>query len=891
MIRNRRVCVALTSLLFVLGCAPQDASRVQPRLESEPQTTPAEQAALDEMLAKVDALLPGMAAPTIPERAAPQLAFEQLCFETSAPGKEAERAALSRAILLRCGSETPAPARVWMLRALAWLGRDEIVRGLAPLLSDDDPQIRELARRALEHNPSDEASAVLRSALRKAEDMDWRVALINALAARRDAASVPKLIELATARNNAVASAALHALGDVATPGACEALEQIHAHGDAKRRTLAGDALLRCAVQLRAQEADRAAATLTYLFDNSEVVSTRSGALRGLVTLRGHELRERLIDILVSPNEDPALVGVVADLLKDLPGNATTAALTAQLLKHTDAATLLPLIDVLGRRGDPEARTHLIVTLLRSEDDTVKIACLDALLHVSDDESAVMLARFAADTSGAVREKARQVLADLNAAGTDQRLLKGLRYVVPPARVELIVALGNRRVAEAVPALFDEALHADGAVRQAAFEALGKLATGQDAAELAALLPSAAPDAVQDAAVDAVVTACKQINDPRQRAQPVLDQWEDANDAQRVVLIRTLGRIGGPAALEQVRATLKYDDAAVLDAAVRALSEWDHVSAVSPLFDVARTSESRRHRILALRGALRLIIEARQFDSQTLVALFRDALALAERPEEKRQVLAGLSQVADLAALQLAQRFLDEPALQAEAQNAVIAIARLIASTNPEEATAAVQQVVDTAAHDRVQNAARAALEHIRAHEGYLTSWMIAGPYVWRGKDWRLVHKNSFFPEDPNRRATQNWQTLQPTNPTEPYLYDLTPFDRGGDRCVYVMTAIWSPQAQPARIDVGSDDSVKVWLNDELVHDNLVARGHQPFEDQVPVQLQDGWNHLMLKIVQGGGGWGFSCRIQAPEGGPLHGLKYRRTMPDEESTSDAAASE
>ena len=49
--------------------------------------------------------------------------------------------------------------------------------GLAKLLSDEDADVRETARRALENNPSPDAGAALRAAMDKATDAKWKVAL------------------------------------------------------------------------------------------------------------------------------------------------------------------------------------------------------------------------------------------------------------------------------------------------------------------------------------------------------------------------------------------------------------------------------------------------------------------------------------------------------------------------------------------------------------------------------------------------------------------------------------------------------------------------------------------------------------------------------------------
>ncbi|HIO37693.1 MAG TPA: hypothetical protein EYN27_01920, partial [Rhodospirillales bacterium] len=62
---------------------------------------------------------------------------------------------------------------------------------------------------------------------------------------------------------------------------------------------------------------------------------------------------------------------------------------------------------------------------------------------------------------------------------------------------------------------------------------------------------------------------------------------------------------------------------------------------------------------------------------------------------------------------------------------------------------------------------------------------------------------------------------------------------------------------------LGSDDGVAVWFNGKLVHKNDAARGVVADTDAFPVQVKKGKNRLLIKIIQGVGGWRLACRIPA----------------------------
>ena len=62
---------------------------------------------------------------------------------------------------------------------------------------------------------------------------------------------------------------------------------------------------------------------------------------------------------------------------------------------------------------------------------------------------------------------------------------------------------------------------------------------------------------------------------------------------------------------------------------------------------------------------------------------------------------------------------------------------------------------------------------------------------------------------------------------------------------------------------VGSDDSVKVWLNGEEVHNNPVNRGAGDFQDTFQVDIKQGDNLLLVKVSERGGGWSMFVGVDA----------------------------
>ncbi len=84
------------------------------------------------------------------------------------------------------------------------------------------------------------------------------------------------------------------------------------------------------------------------------------------------------------------------------------------------------------------------------------------------------------------------------------------------------------------------------------------------------------------------------------------------------------------------------------------------------------------------------------------------------------------------------------------------------------------------------------------------------------------------------------------------------------DYCAYSVINVVSKQKRDnVEARAGSDDSIKVWMNGEEVHNNPVDRGAGDFQDTFEVDLKKGDNVFMVKVCERGGGWSMFVGIDA----------------------------
>jgi hypothetical protein len=120
---------------------------------------------------------------------------------------------------------------------------------------------------------------------------------------------------------------------------------------------------------------------------------------------------------------------------------------------------------------------------------------------------------------------------------------------------------------------------------------------------------------------------------------------KDSSVPQSPTLFRLLSVFGVEEALEVLTKATASKDAGLRDAAVRALADWPDARPAAAVLEIARKSPSEVHRVLALRGYLRMIALPSDRPGAETRAMLKAARDAARRPEDKAMVQNLLNQV------------------------------------------------------------------------------------------------------------------------------------------------------------------------------------------------------------------------------------------------------
>ena len=587
-------------------------------------------------------------------------------------------------------------------RELAHVGTKAAIPVLAPLLTDE--KLSHMARYALEPLPDPAVDDVLRDALGKVKGR-LLTGMIGSLGVRRDAKSIDAIARFLPDADPDVAEAAARSLGKIGTQDAAKAIEA------ALAKAPAGNRLAFCEGLLRAAEALAAAGKqddARGIYDRLRTLQggphqVRTAALRGAIMMRGKDGVPLLVEAI--RGDDYVLVEGAARTAIEMRIPEVTQCLAAELGNLAGDKRIL-FIGVLGNRGDKLALPALLAAA-KSGDKAARVAAVRAVTEIPDASSIPALIDLLKDPTPEVAKAAQDSLAAIQGPAADAAIAALLGQGDAAMRTVVIDLIGQRRAAGAAAALLKTAEDQDEKIRLASLKVLGDVGTPAEVSAMVGLLLKAKSPAEMQAAADAMSAICVRAQDRAACADKVVAGMAQAQGPAKLALLAVLRSAGGPKALVAVRAAAKDPNAEVKDAALRALTGWQSVEALPDVMQLAKTSKDPKIKILALGGWIRLI-PLEEVAAGKKVAGLKEAMAMCERKEEKRLVLAALGHIPAVESLALVMQSVGNPDLKDEACLAAVGIGEEIAGSHAAQVSEAMKQVIAATTNQAILKRAKA---------------------------------------------------------------------------------------------------------------------------------------------------------------------------------------
>ncbi|MBL9170011.1 MAG: PQQ-binding-like beta-propeller repeat protein [Verrucomicrobiales bacterium] len=530
------------------------------------------------------------------------------------------------------------------------------------------------------------------------------------------------------------------------------------------------------------------------------------------------------------------------------------------------------LLRALAGTGKSSRVQGLLELLSRSSSDTrlSAIRALGASRYREEAwEATPLLVRLATHGQEPDQVAARAVLRLLDSPKVNPLLLSFLEDADPMLRLEAIQALGDRGASQAMPQLLQAARDSDRRIRAAALRAIPQAALVRHYPAIIGLMGLAETSEDRQQVRQAVLLTSRRLSNATDRSEPLVTALtREKGAAARQEWIGLLGAMGSREGFAAVRSATQDQDVAVRDAAWSALEKWSSAEAFDPLLELAASTSDDTHRHQALAGAVRVLFSGSGKSAAELVKGHAQAMSLATTALQRRPVLDGLSRVGTVEALRLVEPSLDTPENRSDAAAALLHMAKSVGESHPDAAVAAMLKLRRVLGDSPLFTQAGETLDYLQRFEDFVKTWQVSEPFSRpAGNDDPLL-SIEFQPEkEPSAQITWTTWTAE-ASPRGPTLLNLGQRYGATNACVYARMRVKAPAAMNVMLQIASDESYKLWLNGKLVREQVLEKPRRASSksDRHPVELQPGWNDVLLKSVQTEGDWQLGCRIRGVDG-------------------------
>ena len=490
---------------------------------------------------------------------------------------------------------------------------------------------------------------------------ELKVALVQALARRKQVSATNDLIALINDGDKAISDAAIYALGEIGTREALTGLSQ--AKNQSNHYVV--DAKIAIAWKLSPQEGSDILNQI-YL-DKSLTESNRAAALRGLLNLQPEKAKDRIVDALMGSSAAYKKVCLESLYSSQVPN------LKAAVLDHFssyDPVTQCSVIAVMGKLSEVGARS-VTEASLSSEVDELRLAALGAIANIpSTPKTVQILAELAAKASGDELRAAKYAIARLQGEGISEAVLELSKSGSVKQKVFCIEAIGARNMTQAVPDLLAMRKAKEIQVRVAALDALGDLASVGLTDPIYAWTLGSKEGQELTHAKRTLFKILQLENDSSLRGVDLIIKIKAGDAVTQLKLMSLLPKLDSEIALACAKQLALSDKADVSSEAISTLETWSDAGGLVSLVEISEDSKNPSVRSLALESALRVVDLERttpaKEKSDLLIRLFQCNLTI----EQKNSVLYRLGRGVSAKALSFAESLASDVNYGVEAKSA-----------------------------------------------------------------------------------------------------------------------------------------------------------------------------------------------------------------------------
>ena len=618
-------------------------------------------------------LIKQMKAPGKESNAAVVQALSGLSYYVTTPGKEKLRNEVEAGYLKALAQVSEPETKAFIIRQLQIVGSDKSVDALAGYLTNDattainKESLCGPAARALASINTDKAGQALLSALKSATSETCKAHLVNALGEVNAAGAEAVMLPMLSTTDTNLKKEVLYALSKCGSAASLGALAQAaEAAGFKMEPTGANEAYIRLIKTIAAagdtKTAVKAANDLMKKAAKAQAWHSKIAALDILLGIEQEKDQKMVITALKDPCKEYRNAALAHLTTADAP------AIAAQL-KKAKPEVKVDILNWLGNQRD-ESTLPLIIPSLSAEDPDVCTAAIWATQKIGGEQAMASLVELLKSPDAAVVRQAQEALAAFQG-----KIAPAVAAVIPEAgeagQVAAIQLLAARKADAQSAVVFDQTTSAAAPVKAAAFAALKDVAAVKDFNRLCKMLESA--DAANQPAVQNAIIAAIADQPKAKQIAAVKGQMAKAGDKGYLYFV-VLAATKDADALKQIEESFKTGNKQTKDAAFAALVDWKGFEAADALYTICKDPSAGAYFDRALNSFVEKTVTSGLPGAQRLIFL-RNAMEIAKNDAVKNAILGHIQNTNTFLGMMYAGKFLDTPALQQAACQAVMNIA------------------------------------------------------------------------------------------------------------------------------------------------------------------------------------------------------------------------
>ncbi len=615
------------------------------------------------------AMISGLSAPGSPNNAGLEYAIGSYSAHVMQTNKEAHRKQAVSAYIEGLKNTKDNHVKSFLISQLELTGKEEAVVILQSYLSN--PALADPATRALVKINTPSAKAAMVNALPTAQST-VRLSLVEALGLSRATEALPALQRLLTTDDVTLKRLTLSAMANIADTSSSDILidaaDKVNFHDD---QTDATAAVLTYISNLVRYGDSQSAARLAQIIQEKKdaPAHVRSSALYVLYQSNPAKGMPMLADAM--DDKDPAY-SAAAIKLAQADVNPSNIGMWLKKLSKVDNTKKTQIITMLARTGVQEALEDL-KKLMKHKDPEVSGAAVLAATKLANAAvlPEVYSGMRKGDSTSIAFGK--QALLHMKGTGLSAQIAAYIPKARPALQVALIDVLGARAASDQISLIYSLCKDKHPETRTAAYGALKYLATAEHVPHLFQLLRQQQDTTVIHELQQAIIAGLKTSPHPDRQVIGVLTELDAVSAAQKPAYYEILAALGGPDALKAVADASIKGDELNRRAAINALGYWKSAYALPELLKIMRARGQGVMLDQALKSYLHLL-QRSDFNADQRYLKLSDAIAVSKTEKQRAAVLQQLEQAKTFNAAILAGKFLEDPTLKQTAANTVMSI-------------------------------------------------------------------------------------------------------------------------------------------------------------------------------------------------------------------------